>query len=96
MYHLRKRTGKGARIADRDRGDEADQYAMSESLEEHSKESVKNSDTSIIADVDNNKVGNEKNSNQAEESVAEEIKPVEEQSESTASKADEPENESKS
>ena len=29
-YYLRDRTGKKARIADRDRGDEADQYAMIE------------------------------------------------------------------
>ena len=28
LYYLRDRTGKRARIADRDRGDEADQYAM--------------------------------------------------------------------
>ena len=28
LYYLRDRTGKKARIADRDRGDEADQYAM--------------------------------------------------------------------
>jgi len=30
LYYLRDRTGKRARIADRDRGDEADQYAMLE------------------------------------------------------------------
>ena len=30
LYYLRDRTGKKARIADRDRGDEADQYAMIE------------------------------------------------------------------
>ena len=30
LYYLRDRTGKKARIADRDRGDEADQYAMVE------------------------------------------------------------------
>ena len=30
LYYLRDRTGKRARIADRDRGDEADQYAMIE------------------------------------------------------------------
>ncbi len=28
LYYLRDRTGKSARIADRDRGDEADQYAI--------------------------------------------------------------------
>ena len=30
LYYLRDRTGKSARIADRDRGDESDQYAMIE------------------------------------------------------------------
>ena len=30
LYYLRDRTGKSARIADRDRGDEIDQYAMIE------------------------------------------------------------------
>ena len=31
LYYLRKRTGKSSRIADRDRGEEADQYIMTES-----------------------------------------------------------------
>ena len=30
LYYLRDRTGKSARIADRDRGDEVDQYAMTQ------------------------------------------------------------------
>ena len=30
LYYLRDRTGKSARIADRDRGDEVDQYELSE------------------------------------------------------------------
>ncbi len=40
LYYLRDRTGKSARIADRDRGDEIDQYAMMEEVtsEENSKE----------------------------------------------------------
>ena len=32
LYYLRDRTGKSARIADRDRGDEIDQYAMIEEV----------------------------------------------------------------
>ena len=32
LYYLRDRTGKSARIADRDRGDEVDQYAMVEEI----------------------------------------------------------------
>ena len=34
LYYLRDRTGKSARIADRDRGNEADQYELTEVLEE--------------------------------------------------------------
>ena len=33
LYYLRDRTGKSARIADRDRGDEIDQYTLSEVVE---------------------------------------------------------------
>ena len=33
LYYLRDRTGKSARIADRDRGNELDQYALAENLE---------------------------------------------------------------
>ena len=40
LYYLRDRTGKRARIADRDRGDEQDQYAMIE--ESHVEESKSN------------------------------------------------------
>ena len=34
LYYLRDRTGKSARIADRDRGKEADQYGLSEVIED--------------------------------------------------------------
>ena len=34
LYYLRDRTGKSARIADRDRGEEADQYELVEAIEE--------------------------------------------------------------
>ena len=34
LYYLRDRTGKKARIADRDRGQEADQYELAEVIEE--------------------------------------------------------------
>jgi large subunit ribosomal protein L19 len=35
LYYLRDRTGKSARIADRDRGDESDQYALADSVDEN-------------------------------------------------------------
>ena len=51
LYYLRDRTGKSARIADRDRGDEVDQYAMTEevTLEESAKEtSIETNQTESI------------------------------------------------
>jgi len=42
LYYLRDRTGKSARIADRDRGDELDQYAMVEEIVSKEVESNKN------------------------------------------------------
>ena len=41
LYYLRDRTGKRARIADRDRGDEVDQYAM---IEEVSEQKISNNE----------------------------------------------------
>jgi large subunit ribosomal protein L19 len=46
LYYLRDRTGKKARIADRDRGDEADEYAMIE--EDPVQESSSNENESSV------------------------------------------------
>ena len=73
LYYLRDRTGKSARIADRDRGDEVDQYELAEVT----KEPV--ADAPVKTDVPSQK----------------ELS-VEEKSESTASEAENTENESKS
>ena len=76
LYYLRDRTGKRARIADRDRGDEADQYQLAEIIEE------------VVA------VPTEA---AAEEAPAEKQKlNVEEKSESSVSKAENTEDETKS
>ena len=48
LYYLRDRTGKRARIADRDRGDELDQYAMVEEIVSEEVESNKNEASSEI------------------------------------------------
>ena len=40
LYYLRDRTGKRARIADRDRGEEADQYELSEVPEALAEEAI--------------------------------------------------------
>jgi ribosomal protein L19, bacterial type len=48
LYYLRDRTGKSARIADRDRGDELDQYAIVEEIVSEEVESNKNEASSEI------------------------------------------------
>jgi len=76
LYYLRDLTGKKARIADRDRGDEADQYELAEIIEE------------VVEGPAEAAV---------EENPAEVEKPnVEEKSESSASEAENTEDESKS
>jgi len=105
LYYLRKRTGKSARIADRDRGEEADQYAL---IENNESEDLENKDTNKIEkNTDNEKakqeaVNNEKDNSESvseekitEEPVVEENKSVKEKSESTASEADKTNDESK-
>ena len=102
LYYLRKRTGKRARIADLDRGDEVDQYAMTE-------ESVVNDEKKDIEDkkITENKSDdnisekklddqNKKSDNKKEESVASENNLNKEKSESAASQADKTKDETKS
>ena len=82
LYYLRDRTGKRARIADRDRGDEADQYELSEIIEEAPAEAAVEEAPAEAT---------------LEEAPAEVEKPnVEEKSELSASKAENTEDESKS
>jgi len=98
LYYLRERTGKSARIADRDRGDEADQYVVTENGESESNENKKNIPiSSEVSTTKAEEILNEKISPEpATEPVVEEKKPVREKSESTASEADKAKDESKS
>ena len=102
LYYLRNRTGKRARIADLDRGDEVDQYAMTE-------ESIVNDEKKDIEDkkITENKSDdnisekklddqNKKPDNKEEESVASENNLNKEKSESAASEADKTKDETKS
>ena len=76
LYYLRDLSGKKARIADRDRGDEADQY---EFIEEISKEEVKPSEN--IEETQTQPAEEAKPAEEAqpaEEPKAEEANPVEE------------------
>ena len=105
LYYLRKRTGKSSRIADRDRGEEADQYVMTDSQEPISDEIQKNADASKGSEnteyegstpKEENTMKEESSNITVPESVAEEKKPVEEKSESTASEAEKTKDETKS
>ena len=105
LYYLRKRTGKSSRIADRDRGEEADQYVMTDSQEPVSDEIQKNVDASQGSEntenegstpIEENKMKEESSNIAVPESVAEENKPAEEKSESTASEAEKTKDETKS
>jgi len=89
LYYLRDRTGKRARIADSSRRDEVDQYALSETIEEEVKisaESTTENDQSKPEEVVNKT---------SQKSIAEEASSVEEKSESTASEAENTEDETK-
>ena len=89
LYYLRDRTGKRARIADRDRGDEADQYAMIE--EAPIKETTSNTDeASAVADQE--KVEESKEAEPVQdgkkEEPAEEVKVEENKEEAPAEEAE--------
>ena len=89
LYYLRDRTGKRARIADSSRRDEVDQYALSETIEEEVKisaESTTENDQSKPEEVV---------SKTSQKWIAEEAPSVEDKSESTASEAENTEDETK-
>ena len=89
LYYLRDRTGKRARIADSGRKDEIDQYALSETIEEEVKISAE-----PTTENDQSKP-EEVVSKTSQKSIAEEASSVEEKSESTASEAENTEDETK-
>ena len=103
LYYLRNRTGKRARIADSNRGDEDNQYVMTESQETISNEIQKSAEMTNESETSKFKTAEEKENivkeelshKPVKEPVAEEKKPAEEKSESTASEADKTEDETK-
>ena len=104
LYYLRNRTGKRARIADSNRGDEVDQYIMTETEEtipneiQKGAEMPNESETAVFKNTkkEENRAKKELSHEPVEEPVAEEKKPAKEKSESTASEADKTEDEKKS
>ena len=95
LYYLRDRTGKKARISDRDRGQEADQYELEEVIEK--KETPSNTDEVKTAEETSAEIPEVKAAEEnSVEPKAEEKKPVEEKSESSASEAEKTNDGSKS
>ena len=89
LYYLRDRTGKRARIADRDRGDEADQYSMIE--EAAVEEIISNTDeSSAVAEQEKVEESKEAEATQDEQKKepAEEVKAEENKEESPAEEAE--------
>ena len=89
LYYLRDRTGKRARIADRDRGDEADQYSIIE--EAPVEENTSNADdTSVVAEQENVEDSKEAEAAQDEkkEEPSEEVKAEENKEEAPAEEAE--------
>ena len=91
LYYLRDRTGKSARIADRDRGDEIDQYAMTAEepiSEESSKEAlIEANQTESIDQSAEPKVEEEQIKKEATEQPVNEEKKEDAQKESVKSEA---------
>ena len=105
LYYLSSRSGKSARITDSDRGDEIDQYALTENLEANSDETQKVAEETTkmktipveeATKSKDNLVKEESLIEPVNETVVEEKKSVKEKSESTASEADKTNDETKS
>tara|TARA_B100000029_G_scaffold321413_1_gene313831 strand:- start:285 stop:878 length:594 start_codon:yes stop_codon:yes gene_type:complete len=96
LYYLRNRTGKKTRISDRDRGDEEDQYSLSENIENKSEENVDNMEVSEVVEKNETKTEDLKDkTDSVEETVNEEDNTVQKKSESESSDTDKTENEPK-
>jgi large subunit ribosomal protein L19 len=98
LYYLRDRTGKSARIADRDRGDEIDQYSMTEEIisDDSSKEaSIETKQTESIEQSAEPKVEEEQIKKEATEQPVNEEKKEDTQKESVKSEASAEETEKK-
>ena len=99
LYYLRDRTGKSARIADRDRGDEVDQYAMTEEeviSEDSSKEtSIEAKQTESIEQSDEPKAEEEQIKKEASDQPLHEEKKEDAKKESVKSEAPAEETEKK-
>ena len=95
LYYLRSRTGKRARISDKDRGDEADQYELSDTqLESSSTKDQQFNENS--EEISENAEAKDEPKEVSEKAEAKEEPKVKEKSEISAPEAEITENESKS
>ena len=102
LYYLRDRKGKSARIVDSNRGEESDQYALTETpeVDTANKKSLETSEEITIEDKSEddksqeNKLSETENNNQEE--VNNEKNSVEKKSESSSVETENSDNESKS
>ena len=102
LYYLRERTGKKARIADRDRGDEADQYMLADTEDETVNSSEATNEKKEVGETEENNiqaaeetVTEEISQAKAEQEVVEENPVIEEKSESSAEEAEKTKDETK-
>tara|TARA_Y100000741_G_scaffold358174_1_gene336999 strand:- start:1264 stop:1878 length:615 start_codon:yes stop_codon:yes gene_type:complete len=102
LYYLRERTGKKARIADRDRGDEADQYMLADTKDETVNSSEATNEKKEVGETEENNiqaaeetVTEEISQAKAEKEVVEENPVIEEKSESSAEEAEKTKDETK-
>ena len=102
LYYLRERTGKKARIADRDRGDEADQYMLADTKDETVNSSETANEKKEVGETEENNiqaaeetVTEEISQAKAEKEVVEENPVIEEKSESSAEEAEKTKDETK-
>ena len=97
IYYLRGRKGKRARIVDSNRGEEADQYSITENQKPTTDKTHEEAEKTLDVKTENkeNLVKKELSQKPVEEPVGEENKSIEEKSESTASEADKTKDEPK-
>ena len=93
LYYLRELSGKKARIADRDRGDEADQYEFIEEISKGEVKQTENSEETQSQPAEQEKPAEE--AQPAEELKAEEAQPKEESKAEDNPKAEDNSDESK-
>ena len=102
LYYLKQRKGKSARIADRDRGEELDEFVMTDNksddindIQTKDNEDSSSKENKETVETNNLEAGSKNTNKPVEEKAVEEKKSIEKESKSTASEADKTDDESK-